>query len=133
MRRASTTNWSAHVIGDRVPDAFLRAAVDDRGQVGKALPGRQIRNIANELGARCSRSELAPEKVRNRLDPLAGVGGGRSPGTGLVNGRADEGSGTDHRLHVCTAGAPVLPLGIQRGVVNRSTPAPITSLSLSLV
>jgi hypothetical protein len=44
---------SAHVIGDCVPDAFLRAAVNDRGQVSEALPGREIRDITNELGARC--------------------------------------------------------------------------------
>jgi hypothetical protein len=32
---------SAHVIDERVPDAFLRAAVNDRGQVSEALPGRE--------------------------------------------------------------------------------------------
>jgi tRNA G37 N-methylase TrmD len=33
----------AHVVGDRVSNAFFGAAVDDRGQVGEALPGRPNR------------------------------------------------------------------------------------------
>lgn len=35
----------AHMVGDRVTNTFFGAAVNDSGQVGKSLPGRQIRDI----------------------------------------------------------------------------------------
>ena len=35
----------AHVVGDRVADAFFGTAVDDGGQVAEALPGRQIMRL----------------------------------------------------------------------------------------
>jgi hypothetical protein len=42
----------AHMVGDRVTNTFFGAAVDDRGQVGKTLPGRQIDDVADEFGTR---------------------------------------------------------------------------------
>jgi len=47
----------AHVVGDRVSDAFFGAAIDNGGQVAEALPARQIRDIrvprTQEEGAGC--------------------------------------------------------------------------------
>jgi hypothetical protein len=59
MRIASMTS-SAHVISDRVADAFLGAAVDDGGQISETFPCRQIGDITNHFRTRCIRAEIAP-------------------------------------------------------------------------
>src|SRR5437763_3577628 len=71
--------FRAHVISDRVPDAFLGAAVDDRGQISKTLTRRQIGDITNHFRARRLRAEVTPHQVSNRYATLTTLRGRRPP------------------------------------------------------
>src|SRR6478752_9167687 len=66
----------AHVIGHRVADELAVEAVDHGGQVQPALPGRDVGNVPDQLGARGVGGEVAAYQVRDRRRLLVGGGGG---------------------------------------------------------
>ena len=79
----------AHVVGDRVSNAFFGAAVDDGGQVGEALPGRQVGDVPDELGARRVGGEVAAHQVGDGLAGLDRLGRGRPPRSWLAGPQAE--------------------------------------------
>lgn len=54
----------AHMVGHRIPDRFLGAAVQDRGQIGEPLPGSDVGDIVNPLHSRLIGGEVPVDQVR---------------------------------------------------------------------
>src|SRR6187397_1629 len=73
----------AQVLGKRVADAGLGVAVDHRGQVQPALPGRQVGDVPDELRARRVGGEVACDEVGDRAG-VAGEGGRGPERAGLA-------------------------------------------------
>src|SRR6478672_11441199 len=66
----------AHVVGHRVADDLAVEAVDHGGYVQPALPGRDVGNVPDQLGAWGVGGEVAAHQVRDRRRLLVGGGGG---------------------------------------------------------
>jgi len=60
--------FGAHVIGERPADDAARGQVDDRGQVGPALPGRDVGDVAHVAPVELfTGAEMALNQVLGRL------------------------------------------------------------------
>ena len=68
----------AHVVRHRVPDCFLRAAVQNGRQVHEPLPGADIRDITHPLHSRLAGGEVPPDQVGARAQVRGGDGGAGS-------------------------------------------------------
>lgn len=55
--------FGAVVVGHRPAQDRLAVTVDDGGQIYKAFPGRDVGDVANELGARLLGGEVTPDQV----------------------------------------------------------------------
>jgi hypothetical protein len=62
----------AHVVGDRVPDTFFSAAIEDRSQVSETLPGRQISDIPTNFRPGASALKSPPTKSGTAAAPSPG-------------------------------------------------------------
>src|SRR5204863_3290649 len=93
------------------PDAFLGAAVDDRGQISKTLTRRQIGDVTDHFRARRLRAEVTPHQVSNRCATLTSLGGRRPPRTRLARHQAQLTHEVTDQLE-----ATALSLAGQRGV-----------------
>src|SRR5271169_5842771 len=92
MVRASVTNLGAHVIGQGPADDPAASQVDDRRQVGPALPGRDVGDVADIAPVHLlARPEVALNEIACRL----GIGVGHRRGAPALRAPALE-AGRSH-------------------------------------
>ena len=62
----------AHLVGHRIPNHFLGAAIQNRGQVDESLPGTNVSNVTHPFHPRLIGREIPLVQVRARLQVRGG-------------------------------------------------------------